>query len=107
MTSLDGIEQWEGLKTIELFDCPQITSLAPLASLKSLEHISLGLFPDGPGDLSPLTSLQRLQDLSLMGHSAFDVNSLAGIQDLLITVPSKARVLGADKLGPSSHVYEV
>ena len=107
LTSLDGIEQWEGLKTIELFDCPQITSLAPLASLTSLEHISLGLFPEGNRDLSPLTSLPRLKKLSLMGHSAFDVNSLTGIQGLRITVPPKTRVIGADKLGPSSQVTEL
>ena len=106
LARLDGIERWQGLVTIELFDCPQVASFAALASLTSLESVSLGLFADSPRDLSPLASLPRLRKLSLHGHSEFDVNSLAGARDLLIVVPPKARVAGADKLGPASRVTE-
>ena len=106
LARLDGIERWQGLITIEFFDCPQLTSFAPLTSLTSLETIGLGLFPDGSRNLSPLTSLPRLRKLSLQGHSEFDVNSLAGAQDLVIFVPPKAKVAGADKLGRASRISE-
>jgi len=106
LARLDGIDQWQGLTTIEFFDCPQLTSFASLASLTSLETIALGLFPDRSRNLSPLTSLPRLRELSLQGHSEFDVNSLAGAQDLVIFVPPKAKVVGADKLGRGSRISE-
>jgi hypothetical protein len=67
LARLDGIERWQGLTTIEFFDCPQLTSFAPLASLTSLETMTLGLLPDGSRDLSSLTSLPRLRELSLRG----------------------------------------
>ena len=41
-----------------------------------------------------------------MGNSEFDVNSLAGAQDLVIYVPPEARLLGADKLGSTSRITE-
>lgn len=104
LTTLDGIGQWEGLTSIELFDCPRLTGFGPLASLTSVEHITLGLFSGQPGDLSGLAGLPRLKTLSFMGHSAFDVSSLAGIQDLVVTVPPRARVTGADKLGSASMI---
>ncbi len=104
LTGLDGIERWDGLKTIELFECPQITDLRPLAAVKSLEHISFGLFSAEPGDLGPLTSLPQLKTISLRGHSPFDVSSLSGIRDAVISVPPRARIVGADKLGPTSRV---
>jgi hypothetical protein len=106
LTSLDGIDQWQGLTAIELFECPRLTSFAPLASLTSLETISLGLFPEESRDLSPLARLPRLKELHLMGNSEFDVNSLAGAQDLVIYVPAAARLLGADKLGSTSRITE-
>ena len=87
LASLDGIERWQGLVAIVLFDCPQVTSFAALASLTSLENVSLGLFPDYPRDLSLLATLPRLRKLSLQGHSEFDVNSLVGARDLLVVVP--------------------
>ena len=102
----DGIGQWEGLTTIELFDCPQLTGFAPLTALTSLEHMSLGLLSEGSRDLSPLTSLPRLKTLSLRGQNTFDVSSLAGIRDLAITVPPRARVTGADRLGPMSRITD-
>jgi hypothetical protein len=104
LTALDGIEQWEGLESIELFDCPQLTDFTPIASLESVEHITLGLFSERPPDLSALISLPRLKKLSLMGQGAYDVSSLAGIRDLEITVPPRARVTGEGKLGPASAV---
>ena len=106
LTRLDGIGQWEGLTTIELFDCPQLTGFAPLTSLTSVEHMSLGLLSEGSRDLSPLTSLPRLKTLSLRGQNTFDVSSLAGIRDLVITVPPRARVTGADRLGPMSRITD-
>lgn len=106
LVRLDGIERWQGLTTIEFFDCPQLTGFAPLTPLTSLETMTLGLLPDGSRDLSPLTSLPRLRGLSLRGHSEFDVSSLAGAKDLVIVVPPKAKVAGADKLGPASRVIE-
>jgi hypothetical protein len=65
------------------------------------------LFPEEPRDLSPLTGLPRLKKLSLLGRSEFDINSLAGAQDLIVVVPPKAKVAGADKLGPSSRVTDL
>lgn len=41
-----------------------------------------------------------------MGHSEFDVSSLAGARDLLIVVAPKSRLAGADRLGPTSRVIE-
>lgn len=104
LTTLDGIGQWEGIEDIEFLDCPQLTEFTPLASLTSLEHIRLGLFSEGPPDLSAFVALPRLKKLSLMGHSSFDISSLAGIRDLVRTVPPHARIIGADKLGPTSKI---
>lgn len=106
LTSLNGIERWQGLTTIDLFECPRLASFASLAPLTSLETISLGLLPEQSRDLSPLASLPRLEKLYLMGHSEFDVTSLAGAHDLLIVVPPKAQLTGADALGPTSRVTE-
>jgi hypothetical protein len=106
LARLDGIERWEGLVTVEFFDCPRVTSFVPLGSLTSLESVSLGLFGEGRLDLSPLASLPRLRELFLLGHSEFDVNSLAGARDLLVVVPPRARVAGADRLGAASRVAE-
>jgi hypothetical protein len=105
-TSLDGLERWQGLAAIEFFDCPQVTSFARLGSLTSLETVSLGLLSQQPRDLSPLAGLPRLRELSLLGHSDFDVSSLAGARGLVVAVPPSARVAGADKLGPESRVTE-
>ena len=104
LASLEGIARWESLKTIELFECPQLSDLTPLASISSLEHISLGIFSAVPIDLSPLTSLPRLRTISLKGHNVFDLSPLSGIRDVVITVPAGAKVSGEDKLGPASHV---
>lgn len=104
LTTLDGIGHWEGLKSIELFDCPKLADFTPLASLESVEHVTLGLFSERPADFSALASLPRFKKLSLMGQGEFDVSSLAGVRDLVITAPPHARVTGADKLGPSSRV---
>jgi hypothetical protein len=104
LASLDGIGQWDGLTALELLDCPQLTEFAALASLLSLQHISLGLLSEDPRDLSPLAALPQLTELSLMGSSTFDVSSLAGVQDLTITVPTRVRVTGAEELGPGSRV---
>jgi hypothetical protein len=106
LTSLDGLDRWQGLAAIEFFDCPQVTSFARLGSLTSLETVSLGLLSQQPRDLSPLAGMPRLRELSLLGHSDFDVSSLAGARDLIIVVPPSARVAGADKLGPESRVTE-
>jgi hypothetical protein len=106
LARLDGIERWEGLVTVEFFDCPRITSFAPLRSLTSLESVSLGLLGEVPRDLSPLANLPRLRELTLHGHSEFDVNSLAGARDLVVVVPPRAKVAGADRLGPASRVAE-
>ena len=106
LTRLDGIERWDGLVTVEFFDCPLVTSFVPLGSLTSLESVSLGLFGKGPWDLSPLSSLPRLQKLSLHGHSEFDVNSLAGARDLVVVVPPRAKVAGVNRLGPTCQVTE-
>ena len=104
LTTLDGIEQWDGLAAIELFDCPQLSEFVALAALASLQRISLGLFSEGSRDFSPIASLPQLKELSLMGNSSFDVGSLAGVQGLTVTVPAHARVTGADKLGPESRI---
>jgi len=104
LTSLDGIAGATGLRTLELFDCPRVTSLAPLASVTSLEHISLGLLTRRPPDLTPLADLPRLATITLAGHTEFDVAALAGMQDVTITVPPKARVTGAEEIAPSTRI---
>jgi len=83
---------------------PVAHDLAPLASVTSLEHVSLGIFSAVPIDLSPLTGLPRLKTISLKGHGAFDLSSLSGIRDAVITVPPSARIAGEDKLEPTSRV---
>jgi hypothetical protein len=95
------------LVTVELLDCPRITSFAPLGSLTSLECVSLGLLGEGPQDLSPLASLPQLRELSLHGHSEFDVTTLAGARDLVVVVPPRAKVTGVGRLGPTSRVAEL
>lgn len=49
LACLDGIERWQGLMAIEFFDCPQLTSFAPLTSLTSLETIALACSPTDRG----------------------------------------------------------
>jgi NACHT domain len=102
--SLAGIERWNGLQTVELFECPGLRDLSPLADVASLEQVSLGLFAMSSADLSPLAALPHLARLSLMGHGQFDLTALAGKQDLEVTVPAGARVTGA--LGPGPVVVE-
>jgi NACHT N-terminal Helical domain 1/NACHT domain len=106
LKSLAGIERWDGLKTIELFECPRLTDLGALAAITSLECLSLGLFRRSPEGLSPLTRLPHLRKLSLMGNSTFDITTLAGMPNLTVHVPAKAKIIGADKLGPMSRVTE-
>lgn len=57
-----------------------------------------------PADLSPLAALPRLERIILRGHAEFDVSTLAGIQDTVIEVPPRSRVIGADKIGPTSRL---
>jgi hypothetical protein len=107
LAGLDGIERWNGLLSIGFFDCPRVASFAPLASLTSLERVSLGLFGVGAPDLSPLRSLPRIRELALHGHSEFDVSTLSGARDLVVVVPPGARVTGADRLGPTCRISEL
>jgi NACHT domain len=106
LTSLAGIERWHGLKTLELFECPRLTDLDALVALTSLERVSLGLFSAGSTDFKPLAKLPQLTEISLLGHNIFDVSSLAGMPNLTIRIPAKARLIGADELGPASSVIE-
>jgi hypothetical protein len=107
LAGLDGIERWNGLLSIGFFDCPRVASFAPLASLTSLERVSLGLFGVGAPDLSPLRSLPRIRELALHGHSEFDLSTLSGARDLVVIVPPGARVTGADQLGPTCRISEI
>lgn len=104
MVSLAGIERWRDLENIELFECPQLTDLSPLSAVTSLKHLTLGLFPAPPRDLSSLTTLRNLRALSFRGQSTFDISTLAGMPNLTVNVPPQARIIGADKLGPMSTI---
>lgn len=104
LRSLTGVERWQGLKDIQLFECPRLVDLAPLAMVSSLEQLCLGLFAMNAVDLSPLAELPNLRELSLMGHGSFDITGLAGKRDLVISVPLMATVTGAENLGPGSSV---
>jgi hypothetical protein len=41
-----------------------------------------------------------------MGHNEFDVTGLAGLPDLSLRVPHKARLIGAHDLSPGTRVTE-
>lgn len=107
LTSLAGIERWDGLKDLELFECPQLTDLTPLAAVTSLKRMSLGFFPGCPKDLSPLTALRNLRELSFSGQNMFDLSTLAGMPNLTVDVPERTRIIGAGKLGPMSSVVKL
>lgn len=91
---------------MELFECPQLTDLSPLAKVKSLEQVTLGLFAMNATELRPLAELPQLRRLSLMGHGAFDLTALAGRQDMAVTIPLGASITGAENLGPGCTVTE-
>ena len=104
LISLAGIERWHGLKNLELFECARLTDLTPLAEVTSLERLTLGLLSERPKDLSPLSALRNLRELSFRGESTFDINALAGMANLTVNVPTRARIIGADKLAATSRI---
>jgi hypothetical protein len=107
LQSLAGIESWQGLKGIWLFECPHLAHLGPLASMSSLEEVRLGLFESATtANLGPLAELPNLRELTLMGHGEFDLTQLAGKQNLIVQVPAGSSVTGTGKLGAESRIIE-
>ncbi len=104
LASLTGVERWNGLEAVELYDCGHLGDLRALAAITSLERIALGLTTQSQIDLSPLAGLPRLERISLQGHAEFDVSALAGVENAVIEVPQRSRVIGAQKLGPGSRL---
>jgi hypothetical protein len=54
--------------------------------------------------LRPGKSLPRLERIILRGHAEFDISTLAGIENTVIEVPPKSRVIGAEKIGSTSRL---
>jgi energy-coupling factor transporter ATP-binding protein EcfA2 len=104
LTSLRGIERWNGLAGVELYDCGHLGDLRALAAVTSLEQVALGLTVQSPIDLSPLADLPRLERVILRGHAEFDVTTLAGIENTVIEVPLRSRVIGVEYIGPTSRL---
>jgi hypothetical protein len=104
LTTLTGIERWNGLETMELDDCGHLEDLHALAAVTSLETVALGLTTQSQTDLSPLASLPRLDRIILRGHAVFDISTLAGIENVVIEVPTRSRVIGGEKIGPTSRL---
>ena len=104
LSSLTGIERWNGLAIVELDDCGHLGDLRALAAVTSLERVALGLTTQSRIDLSPLAGLPRLERIVLRGHAEFDISTLAGIENALVEVPPGSRVTGAEKIGPTSRL---
>jgi hypothetical protein len=99
LKSLAGAEHWTTLRALELFDCPSLTDLGPLAGMTALERIGLGTAHAHLADLSPLAALPRLREVTLMGNWSFDVSGLRGASGLQVRVPVGSALAGADGLG--------
>jgi hypothetical protein len=55
-------------------------------------------------DLSGLMEAHALRELYLHGQGMIDLTDLAGRRSITVSVPPRARVLGAEKLGPDSNL---
>jgi hypothetical protein len=55
-------------------------------------------------DLSGLMEAHALRELYLHGQGMIDLTDLAGRRSITVSVPPRARVLGAEKLGPDSKL---
>jgi hypothetical protein len=104
LASLTGIERWNGLAAVELYDCGDLSDLRALAAVTSLERVELGLITQSQIDLSPLAGLPRLGRIILQGSAEFNISTLAGIENTVIDVPVRSRVTGAEKMGPTSRL---
>ncbi|MBC1937499.1 hypothetical protein HCA69_14065 [Listeria grandensis] len=82
ITDLTGIQQLSHLKTLhaEGNEGGRIQQLAPLASMKSLEHLTLR--NEFIQDLTPLAKLTQLQSLDLSINRITSVQALQGLTNL-------------------------
>jgi hypothetical protein len=99
LSSLAGAEHWSTLRALELFDCPRLTDLGPLAGMTALERIGLGTARVDVTDLSPLAALPRLREVTLMGNWSFDISGLRGSAGLRLRVPVGSVLRGVDGIG--------
>lgn len=87
VVSLDDVRRLVGLRYLNVSECGDIDSLAPIAELRNLERLYLyGSTKILDGDLSPLLGLTRLHDLRLMNRrhyapQAREVKVQLGIRD--------------------------
>lgn len=106
LSSLSGAERWETLKTLELFECPRLSELAPVTGMKSLEALGVGILQVNTVDLSPLAELPRLREFALLGHNNFDLTALRGKRDIVVHVPVGSTLIGTEELGSGASVAE-
>jgi hypothetical protein len=106
LLSLSGAERWTRLRLLELFDCPRLASLEPVAGMTSLEVLGIGTLQTESFDFSPLARLPRLREIAHMGHNAFDLTPLRGKPGITIHVPVNCALTGADHLGPGAAIEE-
>ncbi len=77
--SLDGFQYFKALTSLELSNCPQISDLAPLASLTQLRSLHLDRCSK-LSDLAPLAGLIQLDSLALSDCPG--ISSLASLMTL-------------------------
>jgi hypothetical protein len=106
LSSLSGAERWETLKTLELFECPRLSELAPVTGMKSLEALGVGILQVNTVDLSPLAELPRLREFALLGHNNFDLTALRGKRDIVVHIPVGSTLIGTEELGSGASVAE-
>ena len=80
ISSLVGMEHLRSLSYLDLFACPGISDITPLAGLTHLWHLELT--STNVSDISPLSGLLNLTYLHLQDNDISDISPLAGLHNL-------------------------
>ena len=81
LSSVDGMEYFTNLTSLDLWGCTQLSDVSPLAALTSLTSLDLSNCTQ-LSDVSPLAALTSLTSLYLGGSQLSDVSPLAALTSL-------------------------
>jgi hypothetical protein len=105
LETLTGVERWTGLRNLYVIQCRELSDIAAIGELDSLETLYLDDL--GTDELIGLRRLRRLRTLYLPDWRDIDLTPLAGMRGLTVHVPGTSRPHGADLLGAGSSVVRM